>query len=371
MTEVDGAVDYEDLVEGHSMTETIDEATGIAKRMVTDWRMNQRSATLKPAMVIKDKEGKILKLQRGGEARYILPVESILSIEPGGKVKAGDIIARISSDSAKTRDITGGLPRVAELFEARRPKDHAIIAEASGTVQFGKDYKNKTRLAIIPHEEGTDPVEYMIPKGKHIHLQDGDVVEKGDYIVDGNPAPHDILAIKGVEELAAYLVNEIQEVYRLQGVLINDKHIEVIVRQMLQKVDITDPGDTDYLANEQVDLMELDQVNEKVVAAGGKAAVGTPVLLGITKASLQTRSFISAASFQETTRVLTEAAVNGKADTLEGLKENVIVGRLIPAGTGAAMAKLRKIATTRDEMIIAANADQQPHVEFPQLPAAE
>ena len=211
----------------------------------------------------------------------------------------------------------------------------------------------------------------MIPKGKHIHLQDGDVVEKGDYIVDGNPAPHDILAIKGVEELAAYLVNEIQEVYRLQGVLINDKHIEVIVRQMLQKVDITDPGDTDYLANEQVDLMELDQVNEKVVAAGGKPAVGTPVLLGITKASLQTRSFISAASFQETTRVLTEAAVNGKADTLEGLKENVIVGRLIPAGTGAAMAKLRKIASTRDEMIIAANADQQPHVQFPALPAAE
>ena len=376
MTEVDGEVDYEDLVEGHSMTETVDEATGIAKRVVIDWRMNQRSATLKPAMVIKGTDGKILKVQRGGEARYILPVDSILSIEPTGKVKAGDIIARISMDSAKTRDITGGLPRVAELFEARRPKDHAIIAEASGTVQFGKDYKNKTRLAIIPHEsqdgsETAEPVEYMIPKGKHIHLQDGDVVEKGDYIVDGNPAPHDILAIKGVEELAAYLVNEIQEVYRLQGVLINDKHIEVIVRQMLQKVDITDPGDTDYLANEQVDLMELDQVNEKVVAAGGKPAVGTPVLLGITKASLQTRSFISAASFQETTRVLTEAAVNGKADTLEGLKENVIVGRLIPAGTGAAMAKLRKIATTRDEMIIAANAEQQPHVEFPALPAAE
>ena len=371
MTEVDGVVDYEDLVEGHSMTETVDEATGIAKRVVIDWRMNQRSATLKPAMVIKGGDGTILKVQRGGDARYILPVDSILSIEPGGKVKAGDIIARISMDSAKTRDITGGLPRVAELFEARRPKDHAIIAEASGTVQFGKDYKNKTRLAIIPHEGDAEPVEYMIPKGKHIHLQDGDVVEKGDYIVDGNPAPHDILAIKGVEELAAYLVNEIQEVYRLQGVLINDKHIEVIVRQMLQKVDITDPGDTDYLANEQVDLMELDQVNEKVVAAGGKPAVGTPVLLGITKASLQTRSFISAASFQETTRVLTEAAVNGKADTLEGLKENVIVGRLIPAGTGAAMAKLRKIATTRDEMIIAANADQQPHVQFPALPAAE
>ena len=259
MTEVDGVVDYEDLVEGHSLTETVDEATGIAKRMVIDWRMNQRSSTLKPAMVIKGSDGKILKVMRGGDARYILPVDSILSIEPGGKVKAGDIIARISMDSAKTRDITGGLPRVAELFEARRPKDHAIIAEASGTVQFGKDYKNKTRLAIIPHEGEGEPVEYMIPKGKHIHLQDGDVVEKGDYIVDGNPAPHDILAIKGVEELAAYLVNEIQEVYRLQGVMINDKHIEVIVRQMLQKVDITDPGDTEFLNGEQVDLQELDE----------------------------------------------------------------------------------------------------------------
>ena len=371
MTEIDGVVDYEDLVEGHSMTETIDEATGIAKRMVIDWRMNQRSSTLKPAMVIKGADGKISKLNRGGDARYILPVDSIIGVDPGGKVKAGDIIARISMDSAKTRDITGGLPRVAELFEARRPKDHAIIAEASGTVQFGKDYKNKTRLAIIPHEGDAEPVEYMIPKGKHIHLQDGDVVEKGDYIVDGNPAPHDILAIKGVEELAAYLVNEIQEVYRLQGVMINDKHIEVIVRQMLQKVDIVDPGDTDFLSGEQVDLMELDAANEKALENGGKIASGTPVLLGITKASLQTRSFISAASFQETTRVLTEAAVNGKADTLEGLKENVIVGRLIPAGTGAAMAKLRKIAQSRDEMIIAANADQQPHVEFPQLPAAE
>jgi len=219
-------------------------------------------------------------------------------------------------------------------------------------VQFGRDYKNKTRIAIVPHEEGAEPVEYLIPKGKHIHLQDGDIVEKGDYIVDGNPAPHDILAIKGVEELAAYLVNEIQEVYRLQGVNINDKHIEVIVRQMLQKVDIVDPGDTDFLANEQVDITEFDAANEKALGEGGKVATGTPVLLGITKASLQTKSFISAASFQETTRVLTEAAVNGKVDTLEGLKENVIVGRLIPAGTGAAMSRIRQVATGRDDMIL-------------------
>ena len=360
LTEVDGIVDFEDLVEGASMSETVDESTGIAKRMVIDWRLNQRSATLKPAIVMKGADGKVLKLLRGGEARYSLPVDAILNVEPGSKIKAGDIIARISMESAKTRDITGGLPRVAELFEARRPKDHAIIAEISGTVQFGRDYKNKTRISIVPHEEGAEPVEYLIPKGKHIHLQDGDIVEKGDYIVDGNPAPHDILAIKGVEELAAYLVNEIQEVYRLQGVNINDKHIEVIVRQMLQKVDIVDPGDTDFLAGEQVDQMELEEANEAVLAQGKKSATGTPVLLGITKASLQTRSFISAASFQETTRVLTEAAVNGKTDTLEGLKENVIVGRLIPAGTGAAMSKLRHIAATRDEMILAHKAAQPP-----------
>lgn len=235
LSEVDGVIGFEDLVEGQSMAETVDESTGITKRMVMDYRLNLRSASLKPAIVIKDAGGKIAKLARGGDARYLLPVDSIIAVEPGSTVKAGDIVARVSVESAKTRDITGGLPRVAELFEARRPKDHAIIAEISGTVRFGKDYKNKQRLSIIPTEEDAEPVEYLIPKGKHIHLQDGDVVEKGDYIVDGNPAPHDILAIKGVEELAAYLVNEIQEVYRLQGVLINDKHIEVIVRQMLQR----------------------------------------------------------------------------------------------------------------------------------------
>ncbi len=363
LTEVDGTAAFEDLVEGASMTETIDEATGIAKRIVMDWRLNPRSASLKPAIVINGPGGKIAKLPRGGEARYILPVDSIIAVDPGSKVKAGDIVARISMESAKTRDITGGLPRVAELFEARRPKDHAIIAEASGTVQFGRDYKNKTRLSIVPNEEGAEPIEYLIPKGKHIHLQDGDVIEKGDYIVDGNPAPHDILAIKGVEELAAYLVNEIQEVYRLQGVNINDKHIEVIVRQMLQKVDITDPGGTDFLAGEQVDRIELDEANALAIAAGKKPATGTPVLLGITKASLQTRSFISAASFQETTRVLTEAAVNGRTDTLEGLKENVIVGRLIPAGTGAAMAKFRRVADVRDQMILADKAESAGRAE--------
>jgi DNA-directed RNA polymerase subunit beta' len=272
-------------------------------------------------------------------------------VDPGSTVKAGDVLARVSTESAKTRDITGGLPRVAELFEARRPKDAAIIAEKSGTIQFGRDYKNKRRLTLQPHD-GSEPVEYLIPKGKHIHLQDGDVVEIGDFIVDGNPAPHDILAIKGVEELAAYLVNEIQEVYRLQGVNINDKHIEVIVRQMLQKVEITEGGDSDLLAGEQIDRLELEEINERLVAEKKKPAEGNPVLLGITKASLQTRSFISAASFQETTRVLTEAAVNGKADNLEGLKENVIVGSLIPAGTGALNTQIKSIAARRDEMIL-------------------
>jgi DNA-directed RNA polymerase subunit beta' len=333
------------------MIETTDESTGIAKRVVIDWRGSSRTADLKPAMIVHDKSGKVGKLPRGSDARYLLPVDAIVNVDPGAKVKAGDVLARVSTESAKTRDITGGLPRVAELFEARRPKDAAIIAEKSGTILFGRDYKNKRRLTLTPHD-GSEAVEYLIPKGKHIHLQDGDVVELGDFIVDGNPAPHDILAIKGVEELAAYLVNEIQEVYRLQGVNINDKHIEVIVRQMLQKAEITDGGDSELLAGEQLDRLELEEINERLEAEGKKPAVGVPVLLGITKASLQTRSFISAASFQETTRVLTEASVNGKVDTLEGLKENVIVGSLIPAGTGAMISQITAVASRRDDLIL-------------------
>ena len=244
MTEVEGTVGYEDLVEGQSMTELLDELTGIAKRVVIDWRSGSARGQqdLRPALVIKGKDGKILKLSRGGDARYLLAVDAVISIDPGGKVGAGDVIARIPTESAKTRDITGGLPRVAELFEARRPKESAVIAEISGTVRFGRDYKNKRRITIEPSDTNEEPREYLVAKGKHIHLQDGDVIEKGDFIVEGNPAPHDILAIKGVEELAGYLVNEIQDVYRLQGVAINDKHIEVIVRQMLQKVEIEDFG---------------------------------------------------------------------------------------------------------------------------------
>ncbi len=379
LTEVEGTIAFEDLVDGLSMSEALDESTGIAKRVVVDWRTgsSRNQQDLRPSIVIKS-GSKILKLARGGDARYVLAVDAIISVDPGAHVKAGDVIARIPTESAKTRDITGGLPRVAELFEARKPKDAAIIAEIGGTVRFGKDYKNKRRLTLEPTNKSDEPKEYLIPKGKHIHLQDGDVIEKGDYIVEGNPAPHDILAIKGVEELASYLTNEIQEVYRLQGVNINDKHIEVIVRQMLQKVEIDNSGETELLQGEQLDKVELDVVNARAEAEGKKPAAGHPVLLGITKASLQTRSFISAASFQETTRVLTEAAVNGKADTLDGLKENVIVGRLIPAGTGAMMNDLREVATKRDALILeerekdaakaAAKAEAE---EAPALPAAE
>jgi DNA-directed RNA polymerase subunit beta' len=352
LTEVDGVVDFEDLLEGLSVNEQTEETTGITHRVIIDWRAHPKGGALRPALVIKDKKGKTHKLQRGGEARYLLSVDAILSVEPGQGVKAGDVLARIPLESAKTRDITGGLPRVAELFEARRPKDNAIIAELSGTVEFGRDYKNKRRITIVP-DDGGEPKEYLIPKGKHLSVQEGDRIEKGEFILDGHPAPHDILAIKGVEELASYLVNEIQEVYRLQGVTINDKHIEVIVRQMLQKVEIEDAGDTDFLKGEQVDRIELDEANAVIEGAGGRPARGSPVLQGITKASLQTRSFISAASFQETTRVLTEAAINGKVDTLDGLKENVIVGRLVPAGTGGMISRLKKVATHRDELIVA------------------
>jgi DNA-directed RNA polymerase subunit beta' len=358
LTEANGTVAFEDLVEGQTMSETVDESTGIAKRTIIDWRTNagKSAQDLRPSIVIRGAEGTLAKLAKlrktSSEVRYTLPVDAILSVEPGAKVKAGDVLARMSSAGAKTRDITGGLPRVAELFEARRPKESAVIAEISGTIQFGKDYKNKYRLSVVPNDSKQEPVEYLIPKNRHVYVQEGDVVEKGDSIVEGNPAPHDILAIKGVEELAAYLVNEIQEVYRLQGVAINDKHIEVIVRQMLQKVEIDEPGETELIQGEQIDKIEFDEINVKMKEAGKKQATAHSVLLGITKASLQTRSFISAASFQETTRVLTEAAVQGKIDTLDGLKENVIVGRLIPAGTGAMMSRLRAVATHRDELIL-------------------
>jgi DNA-directed RNA polymerase subunit beta' len=353
ITEQSGVVKYQDLIEGITLEEQLDDATGIAQRVVTENRATgrQKKEDLRPRMT--------LLAEGSGEteaARYMLAPGTTLSVEDGQTVEAGDILARASREAAKTRDITGGLPRVAELFEARMPKDVSVIAKISGRIEFVREYKAKRKIAIIP-EEG-DPVEYLIAKTKVIDVQEGDFVKKGDTLVSGSPNPHDILEVMGVEALAEYLVDEIQEVYRLQGVKINDKHIEVIVRQMLQKVEITDGGDTTLLPGEQVDLAEMLEINGKL-AKGKQGASGTPVLLGITKASLQTRSFISAASFQETTRVLTQAAVEGKKDTLIGLKENVIVGRLIPAGTGAGMNRLRVTANSRDAALKAAWKKQQ------------
>ncbi|WP_019647173.1 DNA-directed RNA polymerase subunit beta' [Novispirillum itersonii] len=349
ITEKEGVVHYLDLVEGVSMREQVDEATGISSRVVVDWKSLPRGGDLKPRVTLRDESNNVVMLASGVEARYFLSVDAILSVEPGQRVNAGDVLARIPREGSKTRDITGGLPRVAELFEARKPKDHAIIAEIDGRVEFGKDYKNKRRILVVPTtDDAAEPMEYLVPKGKHLAVQEGDYVKKGDPLMDGNPVPHDILRVMGVEALADYLIKEIQDVYRLQGVKINDKHIEVIVRQMLQKVEITDPGDTTFLLAEQVDRIDFQLENEKVMKEGGRLASGNPVLQGITKASLQTHSFVSAASFQETTRVLTEASTSGKVDTLVGLKENVIVGRLIPAGTGAAMAQYRQVAARRD-----------------------
>jgi len=340
ITETGGTVKYQDLIEGKTLTEQADEATGITQRVVTEYRAATKSKEdLRPRMTLTGAD-------TNEAARYMLAPGAVLSVEDNATVQAGDVLARVARESAKTRDITGGLPRVAELFEARKPKENAIIAKVSGRVVFGKDYKAKRKIGIQP-EDGGEVVEYLIPKSKVIDVQEGDYVKRGDNLIGGSPDPHDILEVLGIEPLAEYLVSEIQEVYRLQGVKINDKHIEVIVRQMLQKVEITDGGDTTLLAGEQVDRTEMDETNEKL-APGQQPAQGKPVLLGITKASLQTRSFISAASFQETTRVLTEAAVQGKQDTLIGLKENVIVGRLIPAGTGAGMNRLRVAASSRD-----------------------
>jgi DNA-directed RNA polymerase subunit beta' len=353
ITERDGVAHYVDLNEGVSVREVVDEATGISSKVVIDWKQQPRGNDLRPLITLRSAAGNVLKLSNGAEARYFMSVDAILSVENGAEVRAGDVLARIPRESSKTRDITGGLPRVAELFEARKPKDFAIISEGEGRVEFGKDYKTKRRIVVVPPGEGAEPVEYLIPKGKHISVQEGDNVQKGDLLMDGNPVPHDILRVLGVEALASYLVNEIQEVYRLQGVRINDKHIEVIVRQMLQKVEVEDPGETTYLAGEQIDRIEFEGINAKAEADGLRPARAHAVLQGITKASLQTNSFFSAASFQETTRVLTEAAVSGRVDTLTGLKENVIVGRLIPAGTGSVMALWKTVAADRDKELAA------------------
>ena len=332
LAEVDGTIKYGDIIEGKTMREEVDEATGLSRKVITEFK----SGDLRPRVSIKDNKSKTAKIPgTNAVARYLLSVGVNIVVSEGDEVHAGDILAKIPRETTKTKDITGGLPRVAELFEARKPKDFAVISEIDGTVTFGKDAKGKRKVVVTP--EIGEEKEYLIPKGKHISVQDGDRVIPGDPLMDGVNNPHDLLAIKGEKELARYLVDEVQEVYRLQGVKINDKHMEVIVRQMLRRVRITDPGDTTFIADEQVERYRFQEENEKVIAQGGRPAIGDPLLLGITKASLSTQSFISAASFQETTRVLTEASLSGKTDYLRGLKENVIMGRLIPAGTGLVM----------------------------------
>jgi len=336
ITEVDGFVRFKDIVEGVTVVRQLDEITGLSSIVVTDPKQRGSAAKdLRPMIQLVDGAGKEIKIP-GTElpAQYFMPPNALVAVEDGKEVKIGDTVARIPQESLKTRDITGGLPRVADLFEARKPKEPAILAEASGTVSFGKDTKGKQRFVI--RTDRNDEIETLIPKWRHVTVFEGEHVEKGDVICDGAPDSHDILRLKGVPELTRYVVNEVQEVYRLQGVKINDKHIETIVRQMLRKVEIIESGDTRFLAGEQIEKERLFEENDRMLREGKQPATYQQLLLGITKASLATESFISAASFQETTRVLTEASVAGKRDELRGLKENVIVGRLIPAGTGFA-----------------------------------
>jgi DNA-directed RNA polymerase subunit beta' len=347
LAEVDGTIKFDDITEGKTMQEQVDEVTGLSRKIIVEFK----GGDLRPRVSIKDNKGKTAKLADSNSvARYLLSVGVNIVVSEGDAVRAGDIIAKIPRETTKTKDITGGLPRVAELFEARKPKDFAVISEINGVVSYGKDAKGKRKIIVTP--EVGEEKEYLIPKGKHISVQEGDQVIPGDALMSGVNNPHDLLAVKGEKELARYLVDEVQEVYRLQGVKINDKHMEVIVRQMLRRVKVGDPGDTAFIADEKVERYRFQEENEKVVAQGGRPAIGEPMLLGITKASLSTQSFISAASFQETTKVLTEAALSGKSDYLRGLKENVIMGRLITAGTGLVMYRKLgiKIATDNSEM---------------------
>ncbi len=345
-----GTIQFMDLMEGISMKETVDETTGMTSREVLDWKQTPRGADMKPSIVLVDKKGKVVTLPNGSQAVYTLPVGAILSIADGQDVRAGDTLARMPKESLKSRDITGGLPRVAELFEARKPKDSAIISEITGTVSFGKDLKGKRRILVTGKaDDGSEETrEYLVPKGLHLNVRDGDYIEAGEMIVEGSQVPQDILRAQGLEALADYMIREIQGVYRLQGVGINDKHIEVIVRQMLQKVVITRPGESTYVTGELADLREVEAENVRLNAQGKVPCQFELNLQGITKASLTTQSFISAASFQETTRVLTDAAVSGRVDTLNGLKENVIVGRLIPAGTGRILSQIRRQELAKD-----------------------
>src|SRR5438093_4316757 len=330
LTEVGGEIKFGDVIEAVTMEEKVDERTGLSTKVIID----SKDLEKRPRISIKDVGGQTARLSAMSEARYLLPVGAHINVQDGQTVYAGDVLAKIPRETTKTKDITGGLPRVAELFEARKPKEFAVISEIDGIVSFGKDTKGKRKVIVTP--EVGEPREYLIPKGKHISVHEGDRIRAGEALMDGSSNPHDILNILGEKALAKYLVDEVQEIYRLQGVRINDKHIEVIVRQMLRRVRIKEAGDTDFLVGDQVEKWSFDEENKSAISEREKPAIAEPLLLGITKASLSTESFISAASFQETTKVLTEAAIQGKVDTLRGLKENVIMGRLIPAGTGVA-----------------------------------
>ena len=351
IAETSGIVNYVDLTDGISLAETTDDATGIATKTVIDWKTQSKNTDLKPRITLRDDKGNVIKKADDNEARYYLVPDSILSVKDGQKIYAGDVIARLPKETSKTKDITGGLPRVAELFEARKAKDSAIIAENNGKVLFGKEVRGKQRVTI--ESDNGETSSYLIPKGKHINFNQGEKISKGEYLLDGQPLPHDILRILGIEELTEYFVNQVQEVYRLQGVIINDKHIEVILRQMLKKIEVKESGESNLLPGEIIDRIRFLEINEKLKIDGKKEAIGERVLMGITKASLQTESFISAASFQETTRVLTDAAIKGKVDKLTGLKENVIVGRLVPAGTGSVKNLWNKKAVIDDEKFLA------------------
>jgi DNA-directed RNA polymerase subunit beta' len=331
LTEIEGTVKFGDLIPGKTMQEKVDPVTGKSSHTIIE----SKSAEDRPRISIKDKDGKTVKLPGTlAMARYMLPLDAILMVEEGDKVKAGDVIAKLPRATTKTKDITGGLPRVAELFEVRKPKELAVLSEIDGYVSISKGTKKgKQKITVTPMDVG-DKKEYLISRGKHINVYEGDYIRAGEPLIGGSALPQDILNIKGEVALARYLVDEVQEVYRLQGVRINDKHIEVIVRQMMRRVKIIDVGDTDFITEEQVDRVRFEEVNRAVIEKGGKPAVAEPLILGITKASLSTDSFISAASFQETTKVLTDASISGAVDHLKGLKENVIMGRLIPAGTG-------------------------------------
>jgi len=353
VSEKDGIVKYEDVIDGFSSRESLDASTGISHRSIIDWKLNPKSKDLKPQIKLVDQKGKIIKTTKNREARYYLPIEAVLSVSKGTKISAGTIIARIPRETSKSKDITGGLPRVADLFEARKPKDHGILNAIDGVVKWGKDYKAKRAIIVEPIDKKQKEKIYFVPKGRHVNVNEGDLINKGDLIVDGQPTPHDILEVLGSVEFANFMINEIQDVYRLQGVMLNDKHIEVILRQMLKKVTILENGDSTFIPGETVFKDEFEETNKKLQKDGKKIATGKILLQGITKAALQTKSFISAASFQETTRVLTDAAVNNKIDRLKGLKENVIVGRLIPAGTGSKVRQYKKTAIEKDKEILA------------------